>query len=391
MKFTYVSFVCLALCSATAALFLPKPVGAFTRRAAIGAGAAVAAGGLAVVIKQQQDKKAVPPFTPAPGSLQGQTILITGGTSGLGLESAKRLASGGAQVIVTSRSASKGEQAITAVQEYLKERGLTTAEDISYRILDLDDLQSVRATVEGWKNDEKLKKIDVLMNNAGIMALPNRELTTDGIERQMQSNHLGHFLLTALLAKQGQLANDARIVNVSSEAHKFASRSGMDLDYAWKADTPSGSYGAWKSYGQSKLANILFTKELQKRIDSSPNVNWTAVSLHPGAVATDLGRNLFGPENYEKLKAGEAGIVQTTIAKTLNYFIKTVEDGATTQVWLADKNSQGKADVSGVAIRGGEYLSDCKIQKLGDFATDMNAAARLWKDSEDLAGVSFEV
>jgi len=259
----------------------------------LGGAAAIAGGGLAAAFyaQKQRENKLNDPlylYTPEPSSLKGQTILVTGGSSGLGLESAKRLAVGGANIVLTARSDKKGQNAVQQVQEYLRAKGMDVSDNnISYKILDLDDLQSVKDAVASWKDDENLKEINVLLNNAGIMALPNRELTVDGIERQMQSNHLGHFLLTALLAPK--LAKDARIVNVSSEAHKFASGTGL-LDYDKLWNPSSENYGAWKSYGQSKLANILFTRELQRRIDnkrSSPKGSgrdWTVVCLHPGAV-----------------------------------------------------------------------------------------------------------
>lgn len=197
------------------------------------------------------------PFTPAPGSLDGQTIVITGGSGGLGLESAKRLAIGGASIILTARSVEKAEQAVSEVKKYSKEKSAPN-EKISYKLLDLDDLRDVRNVPETWKDVER---IDVLLNNAGIMALPKMELTVDGYEKQMQSNHLGHFALTALLSSK--FAPDARVINVSSSAHQFAPKGMLSGDALWKPD--SFDYSGWPVYGQSKLANILFTKELQRR------------------------------------------------------------------------------------------------------------------------------
>ena len=157
--------------------------------------------------------------------------------------------------------------------------------------LDLDDLENVKAFPKRLAaspvGDEQ---ITVLMNNAGVMAIPERELTKDGYERTFQSNHLGHFLLTSLLMPK--LANNAMVINVSSEAHKFASK-GLELDNL----NGQESYGPWSSYGQSKLANILFTKELQERANEAGR-KLTAVSLHPGAVQTDLARNLIGEEKW---------------------------------------------------------------------------------------------
>jgi NAD(P)-dependent dehydrogenase (short-subunit alcohol dehydrogenase family) len=189
-------------------------------------------------------------YTPEPGSLSGQVILITGGTSGLGLESAKRLAVSGAKVVLTSRSHKKGEAALDVVATYLQNQGIKN-ENVSYKVLQLDDLNSIRSAVESWVD---IDHVDVLMLNAGVMACREREITPEGFERQFQTNHLGHFLLTAILSPR--LTPNARIVVVSSAAYKLSLLSGMDFDYVWKAE----KYRPWKSYSQSKLANILFVQ-----------------------------------------------------------------------------------------------------------------------------------
>lgn len=351
------------------ALLPPMSRSSFFKTSTKFIGGAVLAGAAAVAVQRAQQP---PIFTPNPNSLSDKTILITGASTGLGLESAKRLAVGGASIILTARSDGKGQAAVQAVQDYLKEKSVENSK-ISYKILDLDNLKSIQEDVKSWTD---INHIDVLLNNAGVMALPERELTVDGYEKQIQSNHLGHFLLTALLAPK--LSPKARIVNVSSEAHKFAS-GGLDFDYFWKADN---GYGPWCSYGQSKLANILFTQELQRRADTAGK-EWSIVALHPGAVGTDLGRNLVGTENWNKLKEGKAPLWQTALAKSLNVFIKTVEQGATTQVWLA-------AGAEDVDVKG-QYLSDCKVRTLGAFATDQEAAKTLWKQSEEKAGVAFNL
>ncbi|GAX09992.1 hypothetical protein FisN_11Lh015 [Fistulifera solaris] len=293
------------------------------------------------------------PFTPAPGSLEGQTIVITGGTGGLGLESAKRLAVGGASIILTARSVEKAERAISEVKKYTREKNAINEKDVD--------------------------KIDALLNNAGIMALPKLELTVDGFERQMQSNHLGHFALTALLSSK--FAPDARVINVSSSAHQFAPKGMLSGDALWKPD--AFDYSGWPVYGQSKLANILFTKELQRRFESAGK-DWTVACLHPGVVATDLGRYIIGHERYDEMKKGSRNVVATLMSNALSAFLKTPEDGATTQIWLAARQDQ-KANIN---VRG-EYLSDCKIQALADYVTDASAAKQLWKESEERSQVSF--
>jgi NAD(P)-dependent dehydrogenase (short-subunit alcohol dehydrogenase family) len=316
-------------------------------------------------------------YTPAANSMTGQTIVITGGSTGLGLESAKRLAVGGANIIVTARSDAKGQAAVQAVQDYLQEQSIVN-DKISYKILDLDNLQGIQNAVS--KNWKDVDKIDVLLNNAGVMAVSNRELTVDGVERQIQSNHLGHFVLTSLLTNK--FTDTARIINVSSEAHKFASGKGLEFDYLWKGEP---GYGPWRSYGQSKLANILFTQELQRRAVAAGR-QWQVATLHPGAVATDLGRNLVGVEEWDKLKSGNGSFLQVTFAKLLNNFVKTVPQGATTQVYLVAKTGPG-----GEVDPQGRYYVDCKPVDLPAFATGKMEAQRLWKESEQIAGIKFEI
>jgi NAD(P)-dependent dehydrogenase (short-subunit alcohol dehydrogenase family) len=311
-------------------------------------------------------------FTPKPGSLVGQTILITGGTAGLGLESAKRLALGGAEIVITSRSDAKGQAAVKDIIEHVvkEQQGVPPPPVVSYRLLDMDNLAQVNECV-GWKD---LPKIDVLMNNAGVMAVSNRELTVDGFERQIQSNHLGHFVLTKLLMPK--LTPKARIINVSSVAHQIAFYNGLDLDYFWKGEP---GYGPWRSYGQSKLANLLFTQELQRRIDAA-GLEYTTIAMHPGAVNTDLTRNVVGVDNFEKMKSGKGSFFKS-FANVISNFIKTPEQGADTQIWLASGMGSRNAAAT--------YYVDCKEKNLSAFATDETAAKKLWAESEEKSGVEF--
>jgi len=238
---------------------------------------------------------------------------------------------------------------------------------IAYELLDLDDLDGlkVRFAEGAWGEVD----VDILLNNAGVMALPQRELTVDGFERQTQSNHLGHFAFTALLA--GRFREGARVVTVSSSAHQMASV-GMEWDYLWKAPT----YGAWRSYGQSKLANIHFARELQLRIDAA-GLDWTSVALHPGVVATDLGRNLFGGGSW---KGSFLGNLVGAGAKIL---LKSVEQGASTQVFLA-------SGAEGQDVRG-KYYAECKPKEVAEVAKNRADAQRLWKESEELSGITFDL
>src|SRR4051812_10793488 len=203
-------------------------------------------------------------------SFAGRTVIVTGANSGLGEVTARELARVGANVVLAVRNTAKGDTAAS---------GMTGRVEV--RQLDLQDLASVRAFAEG------VDAVDVLVNNAGIMAVPYAQ-TVDGFESQIGTNHLGHFALTNLLLPK---VTD-RVVTVSSMMHLLGKISLKDLN--WK----SRPYSAWLAYGQSKLANLLFTKELQRRLEVAGSVV-TAVSAHPGYSATNLqghtGGKLSGP------------------------------------------------------------------------------------------------
>jgi NAD(P)-dependent dehydrogenase (short-subunit alcohol dehydrogenase family) len=349
------------------------------RRQVLVGAAAVSAAGLVFTggVAQASDL-----FTLAPGSLKDQIIVVTGGTTGLGLESVERLAVSGATIIFTARTTTKGEAALEKVRDYLSQRGVNNP-NVSFKVLDLDNLQMVKAIPDTWKD---VDRIDVLMNNAGVMAIPDRQLTVDGYERTMQSNHLGHFALTSLLASK--FSSQARIINVSSLAYMIAANKGLLADDAlWKTDPQD--YGPWSAYGQSKLANILFTQELQRRSQAA-GLGWTVVCLHPGAVNTDLPRYMMGEEQFSKSRQakeqGSTGFMESIVSKIVSSFLKDIPDGATTQVWLAARADQEtKQDVRG------QFLDNCKVQSLSAFAMDPVAAERLWKESEERAGVKFNM
>lgn len=320
---------------------------------------------------------AAPIYQPPPHSLDEKVMVITGGTTGLGLESGKRLAAGGATVILTSRTLEKGNAAVQAVKDYLKELNLVN-EKVYTVTLDLDDLEDVKSFPQRLAKSPAFSSnsspsVDVLMNNAGVMAIPTRELTKDGYERTMQSNHLGHFALTAKLMPM--LSKDARIINVSSAAHQFAGK-GLELDNL----NGEVKYGPWSSYGQSKLANIMFSKELQRRANAA-NLPLTAVSLHPGAVQTDLSRNMMGPEKFEAMKS-EKSWKTDLLAKSLGVLgVMDIPQGANTQVYLAA--GQGGSNI------GGDYFENQKVSKPAGAANDLEKAQALWSVSEKLTGVEF--
>lgn len=313
-------------------------------------------------------------FSPSPHSLDDKLMIVTGGTAGLGLETGKRLAAGGATVVLTSRTSAKGSAAVDAVKQYAKERGVVNDKVYSV-ILDLDDLESVKTFPSRLSATVGQQKVNVLVNNAGVMAIPDRQLTKDGYERTFQSNHLGHFVLTAML--MDRLAPEARVVNVSSEAYLFAS-GGLDMNNL-NGET---KYGPWSSYGQSKLANILFTKELQQRADKAGR-SLTVYSLHPGAVQTDLARNMMGPEKWDTMKKEGLKGWDALLLNTMAKFIKTVEDGASTQIYLAAADT--------IPAKGGEFFVEMKPEKVQKFADDMEAASKLWVASEKMSNVEFKL
>jgi NAD(P)-dependent dehydrogenase (short-subunit alcohol dehydrogenase family) len=313
-------------------------------------------------------------YTPEPHSLTGKSILITGGTSGLGLESAKRLAVSGARIILTSRSHEQGRRAVDDVTNYLREQ-MVTNENVSYKLLRLDDLSAVRHAVDSWNDVDSL---DVLLLNAGVMACAQREITVDGYELQFQTNHLGHFLLAALLSPR--LVSSARIISVSSAAYKLSFLTGMDFEYVWKPD----KYYPWKSYSQSKLANILFIQELQRRADLA-KLDWVAVSLHPGTVSTGIGRHFFlGIENYERMIRGRVNVWVRIWVSFMNFVTTAPEQGASTQVWLASEHL-GRVQ----PIKGQYVVENGQVEALWSIARNEKHATRLWSESEHKTNITF--
>ncbi|KAL7522767.1 hypothetical protein ACHAWX_007470 [Stephanocyclus meneghinianus] len=320
-------------------------------------------------------------YKPPAHSMDGKLVVITGGNTGLGLESAKRLAAAGATVVITSRDLEKGRKAAEEVEDYVKSNADETANGkVMVANLDLCDLDNVKSFKSRLENEIGTdRKVDVLINNAGVMAIPDRRLTKDGFEKTFQTNHLGHFALTATIFPL--LAPDARIINVSSMAYLFAGK-------VLELDNLNGEkvYGPWSSYGLSKLENILFTNELQKRAQKSDKwSSLTTFSLHPGAVQTDLARYLVGEEKFQSMKEnGFSSWTDKVVMESMAKFIKTVEEGASTQVYLA-------ADTNISADMAGKFFSDGKVNPVKSFALDEEKSKDLWEVSERLAGIQFKL
>jgi NAD(P)-dependent dehydrogenase (short-subunit alcohol dehydrogenase family) len=222
------------------------------------------------------------------------------------------------------------------------------------------------------------------MNNAGVMAIPTREVTVDQYERTFQTNHLGPFALTSLLIPWMNTQSPVRIVNVSSAAYLVSAlnQKGLDLDNL-NSDL---SYDPWEAYGKSKLENILFTKELQRRFDEK-QLPWEAVALHPGAVRTDLARYILGEKDFVPMKEmnnqwNVRSALQRLPLLPLFYFTKSVQRGASCQIWLAAGQGQNVK---------GKFYQNCKEVTLAPAAMDMDKAKKLWELSEQWSGFHFNI
>jgi NAD(P)-dependent dehydrogenase (short-subunit alcohol dehydrogenase family) len=276
-------------------------------------------------------------------SLVGKTILVTGCNSGLGLETMRVLAARGAHVIGAARTVAKANEAAATAGG--KATGVAC---------ELSDPASVRACVDTVKRMGL--PLDAIVANAGIMALPKLN-QAHGYELQFFTNHIGHFILvTGLL---DQLADDARVVILSSAAHQMAPPGGIQFDNL----SGERNYKGWVAYGQSKIANLLFAKELAHRFAGTKK---TANAIHPGVIATNLGRHL-----------GMSALVGSAVWGLGNLlFLKTIPQGAATQCYVA---ANPKA-----ASVSGEYWADSNIAKSRAEASDPALAAKLWDVSEKI-------
>jgi NAD(P)-dependent dehydrogenase (short-subunit alcohol dehydrogenase family) len=280
-------------------------------------------------------------------SQDGRTVVITGANSGIGAITARELARAGARVIIACRNTAKGEAAAAAMTG-----------TVEVRALDLADLSSVRAFADG------IPELDILINNAGVMAVPLRR-TVDGFEMQIGTNHLGHFALTGLLLDRLR----DRVVTVSSGAHR-AGRIRLD-DLNWER----GRYQRWLAYGQSKLANLLFTYELQRRL-SAAGSSIRALAAHPGYASTNL-------------QSHTESIQDRIMAIGNRLFAQSADMGALPSLHAAV-----------VDLPGGTYIGPDgrfeqsghpKIVQSNSASRDTETAARLWDLSEQLTGVTYKI
>ncbi|XP_016989791.1 retinol dehydrogenase 13 [Drosophila rhopaloa] len=283
----------------------------------------------------------------------GRVVIVTGCNQGIGKETVLELARRGATIYMACRDMGKCKQA----QQWIIEA--TNNQKVYSRELDLCSMESIRNFAAGFKREQN--KLHILINNAGIMDCP-KMLTKDGFEMQIGVNHMGHFLLTLLLLDVLKSSAPSRIVVLSSLAHRFGRINRDDLN-------SEKSYDRKMAYCQSKLANILFTRELSKRLEGT---GVTVNALHPGVVNTELFRNtpFFGSKFGKML-----------IAPFIWIFIKTTKNGAQTSLYAALDPSLN--NVSGL------YFSDCKPKKVGSAAQYGDDDEFLWAESEKWTGINI--
>ncbi|MCA0978392.1 SDR family NAD(P)-dependent oxidoreductase [Qipengyuania flava] len=301
--------------------------------------------------------------------LKGRTAFVTGGYSGLGRETARAMAARGAHVILSGRDATKLAAAADAIAE-------ETGAKVETLVCDLASLDSIRKAAA--EANDRFAKIDLLINNAGVMACDEAE-TTDGFEMQFGTNHIGHFLLTNLLMPLVEAGERQRIVNLSSRGHHIAP---VDLG---DPNFENREYDKWVSYGQSKTANVLFAVGLERRL-AAKGIH--AYALHPGGINTNLGRHM----NEEEMADLMESIRKSAEARGEKPEpFKSIPQGAATTCWVATT-----PEMEG---RGGLYCEDCHVAEQDDhdtgggvrsYAVDADKAERLWQLSEKMVGQTFD-
>ena len=296
-------------------------------------------------------------------SLEGKCAVVTGASSGLGLETCRVLAAAGATVLMVARNKDTLDAAAGEIRQQQPDARLLT------QIMDLADLDSVRSAAAVIL--QQADKIQLLINNAGVMACPLMR-TTQGFEMQFGTNHLGHFLLTGLLSPALINGSPSRVINLSSAGHKFGPFNFSDTNYHQR------EYDKWQAYGESKTANVLFSVGLNLRMRER---GVRAFAVHPGMIMTNLARHL---------EAADITALTDRSSSSEPLVFKTLEQGAATTLWAATTPD--------LALEGGQYLEDCHIAPPAEsggssgvesYAVDPAMAEKLWLLSEDLVGQSF--
>ena len=286
--------------------------------------------------------------------LSGKVVIITGGTAGLGLASAIELAHKGAHVIITARTVARGEEAIELIQQSLvKRNGQKLEGKVEFGIAENESLSSIKSFAEWF-----LKKnipLNILMLNAGVAFVPFRLI--EGVESTLFINHVPHHLLTELLLPKLKESAPARIVAVSSDAHKFVS--------ALTLEPPSPeSYSGMRSYGNSKLANILFVRALQRRLKGDERIFVNAI--HPGMVATNIVEKTYAP-----------AWLKSAVSYIIPWLAQSPTHGALTQLYAATSQ-----EIEELGHRGQYFVPVARLQALADYAQDQAAEEQLWEWTE---------
>jgi NAD(P)-dependent dehydrogenase (short-subunit alcohol dehydrogenase family) len=281
--------------------------------------------------------------------MKGKVVLVTGANAGLGKETALALAKMGAQVVCVSRDRSRGEAAVAEI------KAASGSANVELMLADLSSQKSIRAFAAELKRTHP--KLHVLVNNAGVINA-ERKVTEDGYEATFALNHLGYFLLTHELLDVLKASTPARIVNLASEAARGGHLDFDDLFFEKR------KYGPWASYMQSKLANIVFTSDLAKRLEGT---GITVNAVHPGGVATNFGQEFKGLTGF-------------FMSKIFRLFAKTPAQGAETSIYLASS-----PEVEGVT---GQYFANQKPIRSKPESYDPNVQRRLWDVSERLTGLA---
>lgn len=289
----------------------------------------------------------------------GRTAIVTGANSGLGYDTAAALAGKGAQVVLAVRNLDKGNEAVDRIKNSTPNAAVSMTE------LDLSSLDSVRRAADELRTAHP--RIDLLINNAGVMYVPNRETTADGFEMQFGTNHLGHFALTGLLLESLLNVDGSRVVTVSSVGHRILARIRFEDPHF------ETGYNRVRAYGQSKLANLLFTYELQRRL-AAKGASTIATAAHPGLSDTELMRYMPGfiPDLVWKVVAQppDKGALPTLRAAT-------------------DPGVQGGQYYGPDGI--GEVTGNPKLVASSAQSHDEDIQHRLWTMSEELTGVTYPV
>ena len=288
--------------------------------------------------------------------MNSKRVLITGATNGIGKETALELAKMGAEVIIVGRNPQKTERVLNELKI------ASGNQKIDMLIADLSSIEQINSLANEFHS--KYDSLDVLINNAGAV-FSEYQQSADGLEMTFALNHISYFLLTNLLLdtikQTAKQTGEARIINVSSGAHQ-AARNGLKLDNLYDKD----SFGSFSAYGESKLANILFTYELARRLEGT---DATVNALHPGFVASGFGHNATG--------------IMTSIIKVMQrFFAKSSQQGAETPVYLASS-----PDVQGIT---GKYWDNKKAVKSSDISYDREQQKRLWDVSAEITNLEAE-